>query len=158
LKTLRLIAATLLAALTLTAGAATTFAAPAFATTCSGTGCDHLAPYATGCAGPGTSYGVVASTPIYKGSTNVQAGYIQLWYSSTCDTNWARIVVYNDGLNDIFYVKSGVYTKDGRSDTYDKYAGTSWTSQLYAPTVQARACGEIEADSFTTSYVCTGWF
>lgn len=157
MKTIRSLGATFLAAAILTASAIL-FATPSFAATCGGTGCDHTDPYATGCAGSGASYYVVASTPIYKGSTNVQAGYIQLWYSGTCGTNWARIVVYDDGLNDIFYVKSGVYTADDRSDIYDQYPGTSWTNQLYAPTVRAKACGEIVADSFSTSYTCTGWY
>jgi hypothetical protein len=121
-------------------------------------GLDHTDPYATGCGGPGASYYVVATTPIYKGSTSVQAGYVQLWYSSTCGTNWARTVVFNDGLNDVFYVKTGVSTADGRVDTYDRYPGTSWTNQLSAPTVKAQACGEIAADSFSTAYTCTGWF
>jgi hypothetical protein len=34
--------------------------------------------------------------------------------ASTCGTNWARTVVFNDGLNDVFYVKTGVATTDGR--------------------------------------------
>jgi hypothetical protein len=158
MKTFRLLVAALFAAAALTVSAAAITAAPALAATCGGHGCDHTDPYATGCAGSGASYYVVASTPIYKGSTNVQAGYVQLWYSNTCGTNWARIVVYNDGLNDIYYVKSGVYTADSRQDVYDQYPGTSWTNQLYAPTVKAQACGEILADSFSTSYTCTGWY
>lgn len=158
MKTIRSLGAILLATLIFTASGVVIFTTPSFAATCSGTGCDHTDPYATVCAGSGASYYVVASTPIYKGSTNVQAGYIQLWYSNTCGTNWARIVVYDDGLNDVYYVKSGVYTADGRSDIYDKYPGTSWTNQLYASTVSARACGEILADSFSTNYTCTGWY
>jgi hypothetical protein len=157
-KPLRLLIAGLFATFALGLGAVVLSAAPAFAATCGGTGCDHTDPYTSGCAGPGASYYVVATTPIYKGSTKVQAGYVQLWYSSTCGTNWARTVVFNDGLNDVFYVKTGVATTDGRSDVYDQFPGTSWTNQLYAPAVKAQACGEIEADSFTTSYTCTGWF
>src|SRR5436305_10452608 len=55
---------------------------------CSKTGCDHTDPYKTNCAGPGASYYVVASAPIIILYNKRRVGYVQLWYSNTCGTNW----------------------------------------------------------------------
>lgn len=140
------------------AGAATVAAPQAAAVTCSGNGCNNTDPFATGCGNSGAYE--VAGVPIYKGSTSVVAGYAQLWYSSTCGTNWTEVVVNNDGLNDIFYEYGQLNIADGRSLSYgyNGYGTPLWTNQEYAPTVTAQACGQILADSFTTAKTCTGWY
>ncbi len=135
-------------------------AAPASASvTCSGSGCNDTDPYATGCA----SSAYVPSgarVTLYKGSTSVAAGYAELWYSTTCHTNWTEVVIYDDGLNDIYSEYGAVLLADGRSLSYtnDGYGTPLWTNQEYAPTTLARACGQILADSFSTGVDCTGWY
>lgn len=58
---------------------------------CTGDGCDGFDPYATRCAGSGASYRVVASVPVVN-IFDARVGYLQLWYSDTCGTNWSRYV------------------------------------------------------------------
>lgn len=123
--------------------------------TCSGNGCDHLDPFATNCAGPDADYYVVATANVVDSAGSV-AGYVQLWWSATCQTNWARIVPTT--YPDTFAVEAKVTTADGRSDDF-KFDENSaaWTNQLYAPTVQAQAWGSIATDHGdyfgTTSWV-----
>lgn len=69
-----------------------TYHNPCWESTCNGTD-----PYAIGCAGvTGAHWGVLLSTYI-RDSSNTIIGYVQLWYSNSCDTNWARTVAYNPG-------------------------------------------------------------
>lgn len=58
---------------------------------CSGDGCDGFDPYATRCAGSGASYRVVDSVPVVN-IFFAKVGYVQLWYSDTCGTNWSRFL------------------------------------------------------------------
>lgn len=58
---------------------------------CAGDGCDGFDPYATRCAGSGASYRVVDSVPA-EDIFAARVGYLQLWYSDTCGTNWSRYV------------------------------------------------------------------
>lgn len=65
--------------------------------------CAGQDPYADGCAGGSAHWGVIQSGYV-RDSSNTIVGYIQLWYSNTCDTNWAR--TYN-------YSTSNEYTEVG---------------------------------------------
>lgn len=140
-----LIAAGPVSAQAATSGARTTSHSAAVRpdVSCSGRGCDHTDPFATGCAGPGASYGVVATIPVRDGAGS-PGGYVQLWYSSTCGTNWARVVPQTS----CYEVQEQVVTADGRSDLFTFPAcEPSWSNQLYAPTVQASAKGSVFTDS-----------
>lgn len=94
---LKIVAATIVMALLLlvpglmpVASAAPVLTHQPAAPTCAGTGCNDLDPYTTGCAGSGASYWVVDAVPVsWQG---VSYGWLQLWYSGTCGTNWARYV------------------------------------------------------------------
>ncbi len=57
---------------------------------CAGEQCNGTDPYTTGCAGSAASYGVVDSVPVLWQGVNF--GWVQLWFSRTCGTNWARYV------------------------------------------------------------------
>ncbi|HLG61959.1 MAG TPA: DUF2690 domain-containing protein [Ktedonosporobacter sp.] len=54
---------------------------------------DGSDPYADGCAGGNANYYVVETSNIYNGGQFL--GYVQLWYSGTCNTNWGRVVPAN---------------------------------------------------------------
>jgi len=50
------------------------------------------------------SYYVVSSTPLVDSATgraDWSFGYLQLWYSNTCQTNWGRVVVGASGTWDV---------------------------------------------------------
>jgi hypothetical protein len=65
-----------------------------FGPTCSGSSCNGKNPYSTNCAGQAWDSWWVAESALVKQDTNSStAGYVQLWYSSTCQTNWARLVI-----------------------------------------------------------------
>jgi hypothetical protein len=60
------------------------------------------------------SYYVVTSAPLIDDNTGVASwnyGYVQLWWSQTCKTNWARVVVNGSGpwtaVQPIVYRQSG---------------------------------------------------
>lgn len=55
---------------------------------------DGTDPYTDGCAGGSASWYVVKSAYIYDDVSQL-VGYAQLWYSATCNTNWARVVPYS---------------------------------------------------------------
>jgi hypothetical protein len=126
---------------------------------CSERGCDDKDPYAMGCA---VSYGVVAMRYIYD-FYGRQVGYTQLWWSNTCQTNWARTV--RTASNSGTYIQAQV-TRDnqpnGYADSGDSYAtwellgNVVYTDMLYAPNrpyTPARACGAVGHHSSA----CTIW-
>lgn len=96
---------------------------------CSGNGCNNQNPYVTFCAGQSwDSWWVVTSSNIYyKGA---YTGYLQLWYSQTCGTNWGRVVPQ------VPYSAPAVNTilSNGTATFY--VTGTIG-NQLYAPTLPA---------------------
>lgn len=100
-----LLAVCMLAALLLLTGPQKTVHAAAAthalsATYCTGSppcGIDNTDPYQTGCAGGSASWGVLQTVNLVDGNPNdfsspTTVGYAQLWYSWTCNTNWARVV------------------------------------------------------------------
>jgi hypothetical protein len=115
-----------------------------------GSGCDHKDPYSTT-----NLEGVHCGSAAYRAaSANISlngqlGGRVEIWYSTACKTNWARIYpAFNAGV--CKSVMSKVTTADGRSDSYSYPScpgNGSWNNMLYAPTVTAYA----EGWAFTTS-------
>ncbi len=100
--------------------------------TCSGNGCNGLDPEQTGCAAD--AYTVKVS----GGTVSFRTGSVELRYSPSCGTNWARVFSTvgnarltvsirrtNDGL---FYFTVGSGTR-------------LWSPMVYAPKVKAKGCG-----------------
>lgn len=140
-------------ALILGCGALVASAPAAFAATCKGTGCNGSDPYSTGCAGTGASYYVAATTPLIKDSTGVRSnsyGYIQLWWSNTCSTNWTRMVVNVSGATGGEVVVS---TSNGDCPSEISGAkGVYLSCQLYAPGIPAAAGGFLYSNSGAELY------
>lgn len=112
--------------------------------TCSGVGCDGTNPYATFCAGQSwDQWRVLASTPVKAddgGSAII--GYVQLWRSTTCATNWARLVIQAPHA----WSWVTVVLQNGTTTAIDpdtSGASALLSPQLYAPTVQACAHGTV---------------
>jgi hypothetical protein len=146
-------------ALILACGALLASAPAAFAATCSGTGCDDTNPYSNGCAGPGASYYVAETTPLINSSTGVASnsyGYIQLWWSNTCHTNWTRMVVNVSGAA---FGREDVWI-DHYNSAYDRYykndlggaEGAYLTPQIYALGIPAESDGSLYASSGVALY------
>ena len=100
--------------------------------------------YTTGCAGGSAQYKVAATAPVTLNGT--QAGYIQIWYSSTCGTNWGRVVAQPPAGVTVISQSMGsftVRTSDSVStnNTFPLGDGSIISGQVYAPTVRACAYG-----------------
>jgi hypothetical protein len=76
--------------------------------------------------------------------------YVELRYSPTCGTNWGR-VTSKIGLAYLIIRSQRIdgltYTFAGGNYYY------AWSAMVYAPKVQARACGGVNAISGCTAYV-----
>src|SRR5438477_6662307 len=129
-----LLGATLLLNPQHTAYAHTTAQARASAT-CSGNGCNNKDPDQTGCA-----------VGAYTVQTGVLASaYIQLRYSPTCGTNWARVLSRSNN-NDVYLVL--VERADGLAYGSKGLVGpVAWSNMVYAPTAKARACVSINGNN-----------
>jgi hypothetical protein len=105
---------------------------------CSGSRCDGSDPYSSGCAGNGPSYWAVDSVPVtWRG---VNYGWVQLWYSATCGTNWARYTCSNScrSVSLTFFVCSSAgpsYSVQGPLSL----SGTGRTKQHALSTTRAAA-------------------
>ncbi len=114
---------------------------------CAGNGCNHLDPYATGCA---SADDPVASAQ-YGGVTVV------LMYSTVCGTNWTQVYANTGKSGELSGCISRKAGPDGGATT-DCYESTSYswinTNQLYSPHNLAEACGN-NGHPFG---VCTGWW
>ena len=146
----RHVAAALCTALILGCGTLAASVPAAFAATCSGTGCDGKNPYSYGCAGPGASYYVAETTPLIDASTGVASnsyGYIQLWWSNTCSTNWTRMVVNVSGatlgLEDVVLKNANSAGQTHYQSKFSGAEGTYLTSQIYAAGIPAEAEGSL---------------
>jgi hypothetical protein len=123
-------------------------------TSCTGAGCNGLDPSTTPCASGATT---VATKPIYRNNTNIQIGYVELRWSSTCGTNWARVTRTDGAYAEGMYAT--VTRADGLSYT-DFHTGytTIWSRMVYAPNACAKARGLIDeswtSGSGETSWVC----
>lgn len=133
------------------AHAATIHVQMAASPTCSQDGCNGYDPYDTGCAGNDASYRVVDSVPLYDWS-RARVGYLQLWYSDTCRTNWARFTctTYTSHCPIFFNLYLREESTPGCQCGQDVQWGNSGentemhTKQQYLPTV--RALADIQAE------------
>ncbi|KAB8139952.1 DUF2690 domain-containing protein [Chloroflexia bacterium SDU3-3] len=107
---------------------------------CSGYGCDGKYAYSVGCT---VSYRVVNMSYIYDGAGN-NIGYVQLWWSDTCQTNWARVVRTTSYTGYSLYA-SAIRLTDGVGYGASGGPGSSdvRTLMVYAPVAIVQACGFI---------------
>lgn len=110
------------------------------APTCSQEQCNGTNPYATRCAGQGASYRVLDMAYLRDLRTGRTFGYVQLWFSATCQTNWARYVCLSDPTTcpTVFYT---VQALSGAAEEASNIAGV--TRQLYLPTTKAYAMAQL---------------
>jgi hypothetical protein len=100
--------------------------------TCSGNGCNGLDPEQTGCAAD--AYTVKVS----GGTVSFRTGYVELRYSPTCGTNWARVI---STVGNVQLTASIRRTNDGLF-YFAVGSGTRlWSPMVYAPNVKAKGCG-----------------
>ncbi len=121
----------------------------AYRAPCSGTGCTGQNPYtytgSTGypCAGvSGANWYVVAtSSLIAQDGTGHQVGYVQVWYSASCNVNWGRVVPNSsyDGISNPFLWSARLYDKqtghtyqscDRHSNECGTWYSTNGTDQI----------------------------
>lgn len=112
-----------------TASTAMLTASPAHAVTCYGDYCSGLDPQSSGCAAD--AYPVASST---------NAGVtVQLEWSPTCKTNWARVNTSTPAW--IKAVQQGGYTQWG---TFSG-SGYAWSRQIYSPTLCVTASVQLNS-------------
>jgi hypothetical protein len=124
-------------------------AAPAHAATCSGYGCDQQDPVNNGC--NNGAYTVTSAPIVYNGTSY---GTVDLRWSPTCQTNWARVTVnsnltnktrWADVLRQSPYATALWYTSAPGNPVYG--------NMLYAP-----GCAEAEAEiDLSNSAIAEGW-
>ena len=85
----------------------------AYAASCYRASCNNRDPYVTGCAGGGASWRVLDMRYIYHYATGANIGYVQLWWSDTCQTNWARVVSTSGPK----YIKAYLYNNGGEASS-----------------------------------------
>jgi hypothetical protein len=110
--------------------------------------CDNVLP--GGACTKGTYY-VVDSAPLINAVTRQSSysyGYIQLWWSKNCQSNWARLVISVSGS---WSIQPQVFTQTGGNayKNYDGGPGAYVSPMLYAPGVNACTYGEAFNDSVT---------
>ncbi len=110
---------------------------------CSGTHCNGLNPYATNCIGQSWDRVWVVKSALIKNNQGRQLGYVELWYSATCQTNWAKTVAQ------VPYVQIAANLRI-QGDSADHYVVTTSpdqyvviSPQMYAPVALAGATGWI---------------
>lgn len=128
-----------------TLGGASLAAAPNFATaasaSCYGDWCSGKDPSSTGCANDGRT---VASNDLYeqRGAFNgdvywAYVGKIELRWSPSCKTNWARLTTTDSsGMNTLKVVQDTGYTQS--KSTVPMWGGLTkpgvyWTPMIYSP-------------------------
>lgn len=102
---------------------------------------------------------VVGSAPLTDESTGVASwnyGYVQLWYSNSCEENWARVVSLTSGTT---FARADLFRQDGAhkcgssSVTEDGCTVTGTTTvespPLYSPVLKDRVTAIVETDSGT---------
>jgi hypothetical protein len=100
--------------------------------TCSGNGCNGLDPEQTRCAAG--AYTVRVS----GGTVSFRTGYVELRYSPTCGTNWARVF---STVGNARLTVSIRRTNDGLFYFTIGFATRLWSPMVYALNVPAKACG-----------------
>ena len=124
------------AVLALSAGALfAAIAAPAHAVSCYGDYCSGKDPNATGCANGATTFA----------SANLGYGTLDLRWSPTCKTEWARLYVYPTRTLAPGYViaeQSTGYTQTGpiyAIASWSPQSETVWTPMIYSPVLCVKA-------------------
>jgi hypothetical protein len=109
---------------------------------CYGDWCSGRDPSSTGCANGSRT---VASTEVsfvvtYPGtdpsSEEVKAGWLDLRWSPTCKTNWARLTLYRDApFSELVATQDSGYAQHYRTAGHfgNTGGGTFWTNMIYSP-------------------------
>jgi hypothetical protein len=100
--------------------------------TCSGNGCNGLDPEQTGCAAGAYTVNVPGGTVSFR------TGYVQLRYSPTCGTNWARVISTSGSVQLTASIRR---TTDGLFYFAVGSGTLLWSPMVYAPNVKAKGCG-----------------
>ena len=108
---------------------------------CSGTGCDGWDPYSSGCA-----YAKAHLVQATGSVTTFSGGRVELWYSDTCQTNWA--LTYNRaGTSTNLLLAYALRQSDSKhvgSTTVNVASnGIVISPMLYAPSAKVQACGQV---------------
>jgi Protein of unknown function (DUF2690) len=139
----------------------------ASAATCYGTGCQNRDPQLTGCsAGAYTLNSATIYEPLVhdEGFGDYAAvGRVDLRFSPTCGTKWARITTYvTDGFGNPFhvYVEARYMATGTRYIEYGYYY-VAWTNMMFAPQLGSpgqRVCVwgmiNIYGSSYQSAQVC----
>lgn len=133
--------------------------------TCSKTGCNGLDPYNTYCAGQSwDSWWVVDSVPVYNWQ-HARVGWLQLWWSKTCQTNWSRFVCteavsacpYISDLELVEESSPGSQSGYGVQNVRGVFATDVRTTQEYLPTTRALADLRIDCGNYECAGASTHW-
>ena len=133
--------------------------------TCSRTGCNGLDPYRTYCAGQSwDSWWVVDSVPVSNWQ-HVRVGWLQLWWSRTCQTNWSRFVCTEAAsacpyINDLELMEErspGSQSGYGVQYVRDVFATDVRTKQAYLPAIRAQAHLMIDCTGQGCAGASTHW-
>lgn len=102
---------------------------------CSRQGCNFTNPYSTDCAGQSWDSWWVVLSSYLRDSHGTIGGYVQLWWSATCQTNWTRVVSYHTPyeLEALIRLQLG----------FGNNSNATISEQFYAPTTLACAYGGI---------------
>jgi hypothetical protein len=155
----RLVACCLVVAMLIFAGAASALMvtpAPVSAASCSGTGCNGQDPGTTGCTSG--SYTVYSATNTFWASSTFWATVsVDLRWSPTCQTNWARAAVTSSNPS-TYAFQIQVMLKGSSYNTiwHTEYAGIGrqvYGDMHYPPTQPVRACAYV--NDFGGPPVCT---
>lgn len=119
---------------------------------CSGNGCNGVDPNTTPCASDAVSV-AGATRSIFRNGTSIVIGQVELRWSASCGTNWARVSRTDGAFAEGMYAT--ITRSDGVSYT-DFHTGFSsiWSRMVYAPTVCAAATGLVD-ESFISGQATT---
>jgi hypothetical protein len=117
---------------------------PASSPSCSGERCNFTNPYATDCAGQSWDVWWVVLSGYLRDSHGNIGGYVQLWWSATCQTNWTRVVSYHRP----YELEALIRLQNGYGNT----ANASLSEQFYAPSTLACSSGAIWLGSGSPTY------
>ncbi|MGO3701912.1 MAG: DUF2690 domain-containing protein [Candidatus Saccharimonadales bacterium] len=131
----------------------TTVGAPeAEAATCYGDWCSGQDPQAAGCAGD-------AFTTV---SADLGTGILEVRWSPSCQTNWARVTIYPTGLRCVKEsyldaIQEGGYTQSKVVPmTCNTYSSVNyWTPMIYSPVKRVK--GRVQSYGTFTPVTETGW-
>jgi hypothetical protein len=132
------------------------FAPDRVAAACSGTSCNGQDPGAAGCTSG--AYTVYSASKQFYSSANFWATVrVELRWSPTCKTNWAKATITSSNPS-AYSFQIQVLLKDANSNTlwHTEYTGIGravYGDMHYAPTQRVKACAHI--NNFSGPFVCT---